>query len=127
VDELVTPEAYIRATAGRSFAWGRHDCVLWVADYVMCRAGWDPAEAVRGRYASRFEAHRILRAAGGLRAWMRAAMARAPQVQNLDGVAVAAVHRVTACGLVWRGRFFGLGPQGVTMPSAPVLLERWGI
>ena len=57
------------------FAWGVHDCCLWVADAVRAQVGVDPAAALRGRYATALQARRVIAVAGGsLAALARAAL-----------------------------------------------------
>lgn len=53
------PERLLRFVEGRTrrrFAWGRHDCALFAADWVKAATGEDPAAWFRGRYASDAEA-----------------------------------------------------------------------
>jgi hypothetical protein len=53
--------------AGRTpFAYGRHDCCLFLADWVRRRRGVDPAAWFRGAYDSEAACARILAANGGL-------------------------------------------------------------
>lgn len=44
----------------RSFAWGVHDCALWVADAAQAVTGQDPAADFRGRYSTEAGATRLL-------------------------------------------------------------------
>lgn len=128
MDQLVTaPRDYIRLTAAEPFAWGRCDCFLWVSDYVRARAGWDPAAAYRGRYGTAFEARRLQIAAGGFASLVRSAMARAPRVQDLDGVALARIGGRVFCGLVSSGRLWIKADRGVVAPDGARLMDRWGI
>lgn len=62
---LTLPE-FLRVARARPFAWGRHDCALFAADWVLNETGHDPAAAWRGRYRSEAGAARAIEAAGGL-------------------------------------------------------------
>ncbi|SMO78665.1 DUF6950 family protein [Paracoccus laeviglucosivorans] len=44
--------AYVQATAGLPWAWGKQDCTIWVADWCVLRWGIDPAARLRGKYDS---------------------------------------------------------------------------
>lgn len=57
---------FLNRAAERPFAWGRHDCLLWLADWVLERTGKDPAADLRGTYATLLGAARIVQAAGGM-------------------------------------------------------------
>lgn len=61
-------DALVAERMRRPFIWGQHDCCLWAADVVCAVAGFDPAAAERGRYASEADAQRMLAELGGLRA-----------------------------------------------------------
>ena len=50
----------------KPFQWGVQDCCLFAADAVHAQIGVDPAEPLRGRYATDIQAARLLRAAGGV-------------------------------------------------------------
>lgn len=56
----------IEAARDRQFRWGRHDCCLFAADLVQAMTGWDPAESLRGTYASEIEAAHIINGRGGI-------------------------------------------------------------
>lgn len=59
---------FLRWEAGTPFSYGRHDCSLRLADWWKFVTGTDPAEALRGRYASKSGARvRNLRAGGLVR------------------------------------------------------------
>lgn len=50
--------------ASKPFEWGRHDCVLWTADWVRKITGDDHAADFRGLYSSEAEASRLLNRLG---------------------------------------------------------------
>lgn len=48
------------------FVWGGHDCLLWLADWLLQIEHPDAAAQWRGHYATQLGAARILRRHGGL-------------------------------------------------------------
>lgn len=61
-------DALLRERAATPFAWGRNDCCLFAGDVVHALTGHDPLAALRGRYASRRDALRLLATLGGYEA-----------------------------------------------------------
>lgn len=59
---------YIASRRDTPFAWGRHDCALFAADWVQALTGADPAEGLRGRYRTALGAARLIKREGGLEA-----------------------------------------------------------
>lgn len=59
--------ALVTARMRTPFAWGSHDCVLWVADCVMAITGLDLAAEHRGQYHTALGALRVV-PEGGLAA-----------------------------------------------------------
>jgi len=64
VDWPVRLERAIREAEGRPFAWGTHDCMLWVAGVVEALTGVDHMRDLRGTYDSERGAARTLIEAG---------------------------------------------------------------
>jgi hypothetical protein len=60
------------------FCWGAHDCCLFAADALAAITGADLASDLRGKYASRLGAARLLKKHGGLRAIADARLERIP-------------------------------------------------
>ena len=56
--------AYLDSVAATPFAWGSHDCALFVGDCVEAMTGVDPAAAYRGRYSNETGARLALRRYG---------------------------------------------------------------
>lgn len=63
-----------RAKPPLDFGYGRSDCLLTLADWVLNVRGFDPAEAFRGSYASQAEAEAIIAAHGGMATLIAAAI-----------------------------------------------------
>jgi hypothetical protein len=69
------------ARAGRTpFAYGVHDCCLWLADWLVACGYPDPAAELRGRYSTERGCARLLRRQGGLDAVVGACAKRADLV-----------------------------------------------
>ena len=79
--------AYLDSVADTPFAWGTHDCCLYIADAVQAMTGVDPAAAYRGRYSTETGARIALTryGAGTLYATFNAAFG--------DSIAPAGAHR----------------------------------
>jgi hypothetical protein len=58
-------QALIQQRLVQPFAWGSHDCCLFVCDGIEAITGHDPAADLRG-YSTEREALRILQAHGGV-------------------------------------------------------------
>lgn len=54
------------------FAWGTHDCMMFVADWARAATGQDPADGWRGTYQDEAGAREILALSGGEAAHMSA-------------------------------------------------------
>jgi hypothetical protein len=59
-------QSLIQQRLEQPFAWGQHDCCLFVCDGIEAITGIDPAADLRG-YSTEREAVRILHAHGGVR------------------------------------------------------------
>lgn len=125
-------EAHLeQALEGGPF-WGRSDCYVWPADWVVV-SGWpDPAGPWRGRYASAVGGARIVRRAGGAEAlWIEAA-ARCGLNVTVRPIAgdvglvrreTVAAHGPTLGGLVG-GVCLGGGEWAVSTPAG-LRTGRW--
>ncbi len=56
---------YVAARRDWPFAWGEHDCFLFVAGAIAAMTGFDPAVPYRGRYRSMRGSLRVLRKGPG--------------------------------------------------------------
>jgi hypothetical protein len=57
---------FIASNMDRPFEWGRHDCCLFAADWVLELTGIDHAKAFRGQYSTGFGASKKLLPFGGV-------------------------------------------------------------
>lgn len=56
-------QSFLRRSCSVRFEWGRADCGLWLADWLMERFGIpDPAVSLRGRYSDEASCDAILEA-----------------------------------------------------------------
>lgn len=58
--------AFLKSKSGVPFQWGVADCCLFVADWVHEVNGTDPAADLRGTYATKTRAYRVMTQQGGL-------------------------------------------------------------
>jgi hypothetical protein len=58
--------ALVTQAHSRPFAWGQRDCCLWAADCVKAQTGTDPAEGLRGTYATARAAMALVEQLGGM-------------------------------------------------------------
>jgi hypothetical protein len=60
---------FLTCAAARAFVFGGvegQDCLMWLADWIVARRGFDPAADWRGRYSTARGAARILSRRGGM-------------------------------------------------------------
>lgn len=107
----------------RSFAWGTADCCTWAFDAVQAVTGVDAIDDLRGTYATRWQALRVLWRAGGLRALLDARLpGRVPDGGVLmhgdvglvpGGLMPGGPMLVGALAVWWRGAWVGQGQDGL--------------
>lgn len=123
--------AYLREAARRPFAWGRSDCSLFMADWVLRASGVDPAAPLRGRYRTALGAARHVRRRGGMEAMGRA-------LAEAAGLPVTSAPRPGDIGLVrdpLAGPLFAIrtaigwaakAPRGIAVGMFPVIVA-WSV
>jgi len=126
MDKMVTPAAFIRATAGLRWDDTNVNCAFWVADYIAAKTGVDPAAAHRGKFTRAFEYRQFLVECGGLLALSRK-MLDAPSEQVENGVAVVRIHKRVLAAIISNGRVWIKTNGGVVSPPDCEILERWAI
>ena len=114
----------------KEMEWGFDDCSLWVCDIILEHSGVDLAQLLRGKYASRSEAYRLMNifSGGGLveTAVRLAKIAGLKRVEfPWDGclVGIVADANGPALALFWNDAWLGRTERGVTIlpPSAGVI------
>ena len=123
----MTAAAFIARTAPERFVWGVNDCALWAAALVAEQTGTDPAQALRGTYATWRECRLIQMRAGGLLALSRRLMAAHEAGADGDGVCVVRTGGRVLAGIISGGRVFLKSDPGVISPHDCDILERWAI
>ena len=111
---------YLAVEAGRPFAWGESDCVLFAAGAVEAMTGVDPAAPWRGRYRTERGAWRVLRRAG-FRDHLEAAAAVLPQIPagaaREGDLAVVGEGREATIGIIVRDHVVCRADTGVRLVS----------
>jgi hypothetical protein len=82
-DDVSLP-AFLSRAAARGFRWGKHDCMLFAADWVLALTGRDPAAAWRGTYFDEASAAGIVAWNGGEGALLRRGLEAAGGWQVAD-------------------------------------------
>lgn len=80
----MTLAEYITQNLTARFEWGKCDCVLFAAEWVMARDGVDILDGIP-KWSTEDEARAILRKMGGLRRAIDARLARVPNGLAHDG------------------------------------------
>jgi len=112
--------ATIESARRRRFAWGVHDCGLFVADVCLALTGRDPIADLRGRYRTPASAWRALVREGGPLAFGRRFGEPIPpaMARRGDAVLIGAGARWPAFG-VCVGAFCA-GPDSDGLLAAPM-------
>lgn len=93
---------YLRQAAGRRFAVGTFDCLIFMADWIVAARGVDPAAPWRGAVAGADQARALLRKTGGVRGHVARGLA-AIGLRQTDDPKLGDVGLVRA-PVRWRGR-----------------------
>lgn len=131
--------AVVTHRMAQPFAWGAADCCAWAFDAVAAVTGVDPIADVRGTYRTAWQARRVLRRLGGLRAVLEARLpGRVPPGGVLlhgdvgllpRGAEPDAALPMGALAVWWRGMWVAQGADGlVVVPgerSYPAPADRW--
>lgn len=122
--------AFVDARRDVPFAWGVQDCFTFAADAAFVMTGDDPAEAVRGAYATEDEAQTII-GPDGLEAWVSATMAAwgaaecAPAYAQRGDLVFVAAGNQRMCG-VHLGRTVAVpGADRLHFLPAGLILRAW--
>jgi hypothetical protein len=122
--------AYLAASAGWPFEWGRHDCALFAADCIQAMTGDDPAADFRGRYRSFKGGLKVLRKAGHAD---HVALATAlldevaPAFAQAGDLAMIATPDGAAMGIVQGHRVYVLRPEGLATVDLLQAARAWRV
>lgn len=130
-DERLAAE--IQRARGMMFAWGSHDCCLWVARVVAEISGHDFAVNYRG-YKTAAGAARLLDAHGGVAGIASRALGPAiPLAHAVRGDVVAFLGRDVdgverdALGIVIGSRFAAVTTRGLIFPAMWTAYSAWAV
>lgn len=125
--------AEIERARGMPFAWGTHDCCLWVARVVEQIIGRDFAADYRG-YRTERGALRVLARHGGPEGIATTALgpAMAPRLAIRGDVVSFLARRVAgpvapALGIVLGARFAAVSPAGLIFPAMEAARSAWAV
>lgn len=122
--------AYLRAEAGRPFAWGSADCAGFIAGWVGVRRGID-ARSCYPQYAGEAAARVLTGSPGGIirlagRAMQRAGIPLTRDPQPGD-IAVVRVGDVVVCAIRTARGWVMRDTRGLTLlpPGMPRVIASW--
>lgn len=120
---------FLARSAATPFAWGGHNCLTWLGDWMLDLTGVDPIADLRDACSDRRTALALLARAGGLKALVgqRAALAGlpetdAPEAGDIGVVRIAGLDgRELAGGICTGPRWAVLGVAGLIVGPLPVV------
>lgn len=107
LDRALRLSEFIEHTSAKRWEWGKRDCALWVADWVLLTTGRDPGTPFRGRYDSRHGCEALIHEYGGLTEIMRAGAA-AISLEEIDYSAAAIGDAGIVMAPVQRDKYMAL-------------------
>jgi hypothetical protein len=126
--------AFLDRSARYPFQWGRHDCMLDIADWLDYACGLRVAAAWRNVYASEAEIGAMLAPAGGFEAAMRAeatrlglAEAREPLPGDVALVTVAGQDKPLGAILTPSGKWRMRTLKGFVVTKAVDVVVAWSL
>jgi hypothetical protein len=120
--------ALFAARAAMPFTWGQFDCCLFAADAVLAVTGHDPAQDLRGTYATAAEAAAVLRQAGGVVgvAISRAGPVVRPQLAQPGDVGLSLLDPAAPTLAVWGGTaWHAPGASGLVPVPPHAVVRAW--
>jgi hypothetical protein len=121
--DMTTLDGFLVAAARTPFAWGTHDCCLWLADWLVALGRPDPAAHLRDRYRTELGCARVLTREGGVLGVVAACAVNAGLARTACAVAgdVGVVQVETARGLRPAGGIF-LGRRWASLGEAGLVV-----
>lgn len=122
---------HLRMWAGSDFVWGKSDCCIVLADYVLDVTGRDGAAHLRGRYSSREEAEVVGGLAEGHMAAVgdcaaRAGLSMTDEPRRGD-IGVLAIRDHEFAGLFLGDKWAAKSIDGLMFLSKPKVLAAWAV
>lgn len=128
---LLTLPEFLSMAGRRGFAVGKHDCMLFAADWVLARTGRDPAAAWRNVYDSPEGADVLVAEAGSITRLINGALASVgwrPTSDPQRGDVVLcemAGHTEPVAAIVADHRMAVLTRRGLALWPARQILAAW--
>lgn len=125
-DWQIRLQDFVQSRRAEPFAWGRHDCCLFVCDAIQAITGHDPAADLRG-YSTEREAMRMLRAHGGVRglADARAGAAVPVLAAQVGDVGLLPLDGRDTLGLCGGAHWLAPGAQGIVALPLDAATHAW--
>ncbi len=125
-------ESFIADKRDLPFVWGKQDCCLFAADWVLTMTEIDPALKLRGKYRTEIGAKRALKRAGFSSiediANDRFGESIAPlQLSRGDIVLVMNHINEPTLGIVWGPTVWVMTPSGVSHLAVNQVIKGWRV
>lgn len=125
---------FLAQSARVPFRYGRSDCCLWVADWLIAQGRPDPAEGFRGRYRTKLGCARLLRKHGGVLVILTGCAERAglsptgaPAAGDVGVVEVMTPDGPGLSGAIYTGRRWATRAVHGLLVSEAVAVAAWRI
>ncbi|MBI1208020.1 MAG: hypothetical protein GC191_12125 [Azospirillum sp.] len=126
--------AFVASHRETRFAWGRHDCLCFVADWLAALGAADPMAPWRGRYHDGGDADLFLSAqtATGdvfeaLDHWLPRRPVREARRGDVAGLTIGAPSDTRLVGLVIGPRVVAIGFDGLVAVPLSRAIAAWGV
>lgn len=115
---------FLNRAAETPFAWGRFDCLLWLADWIAEKRGVEMAADLRGSYSNVLQAARIVASARGMTALVEGRVKSA----GLQRVAVGARGDIAVVNVAGDGgEHFGNEAGAILLGGTAALICQAGL
>lgn len=120
--------ALVTQAHARPFAWGVHDCCLWASDCVLAQTGMDPADGLRGTYATAAQALALVDELGGMPAIGDRTGAPIPALMALHGdIGLVRNGGREMLGLCNGTHWLIVGPAGLLVAPLSEAAQAWRV
>lgn len=105
--------SFIESRRQTPFAWGTNDCCMFAADWLLELTGVDHATKYRGKYEDEKGAARIIKKAGGMRAFASSLKEKPVGLAQRGNIVLALMDERETYGVVDFGVWCAPGPDGL--------------